>query len=79
MKAFRIILISIFSLLFAYLLYSAVAYFIWAIKTPDIIGETTTEFGGMYLMSLFALAGAIISIIPIIIIAKKLRNKGKNK
>ena len=52
MKAFKIILISILSLIDLYILYSAIGYLIWGANTPKIVGVENTCFMGMYIMSI---------------------------
>ena len=52
MKAFKITLISILSLIDLYILYSAIGYLIWGVKTPKIVGVENTCFMGMYIMSI---------------------------
>ena len=52
MKAFKITLVTISSLIDVYILYSAIGYLIWGVKTPKIIGVENTCFMGMYIMSI---------------------------
>lgn len=52
MKAFKITLVTILSLIDVYILYSAIGYLIWGVKTPKIIGVENTCFMGMYIMSI---------------------------
>ena len=52
MKAFKITLVTILSLIDLYILYSAIGYLIWGVKTPKIIGVENTCFMGMYIMSI---------------------------
>lgn len=52
MKAFKITIVSILSLIDLYILYSAIGYLIWGAKTPKIVGVENTCFMGMYIMSI---------------------------
>ena len=76
MRVFKIVLLSVLSVIDAYLLYSTIGYLVLGINTPPIIGEKNTVFMGMYIMSitffvLFALLTTIIIILAIKFYKKK--------
>ena len=75
MKAFKIVLLILLSLLDVYCIYGTIGYIILGNQTPRIIGETTTNFCGMYIMSATFLAIAVVITIAIIIIAVRLAKK----
>ena len=75
MKAFRITALIVFSLVCLYSVYATIGYLVLGIQTPNIVGNTTTHFTGMFIMSGVFFVATIISTILIIIIAKKLRKK----
>lgn len=75
MQAFKITLLSIFSIIGAYSLYATIGYLIWAIETPDLVGETTTHFAGLFLMSGIFFVVTILCTIFIFILVKKLKKK----
>ncbi|MGN0961345.1 MAG: hypothetical protein ACI4PF_04010 [Christensenellales bacterium] len=79
MKAFRITMLVLLSLIDAYCLYATIGYLIIGIQTPKIIGNTTTVFTGMFIMSGMFLLFTLIATTLIIIIAIKLRKKNKQK
>ena len=76
MKAFKITLVAILSLLDIYLLYSAIGYLIIGIKTPIIIGNGNTVFMGMYIMAItFSVLFALLTTIIIIMSMKFFKKK----
>ena len=82
MKAFKIILISILSLIDLYILYSAIGYLIWGAKTPKIVGVENTCFMGMYIMSItyFCIFVVLTSVLVFLTIKffKKKTSKNQN-
>lgn len=77
MKAFRIVMLVCLSVLDAYCLYATIGYLIIGIQTPKIIGNTSTIFMGMYIMSILYFCFALIATILIIVIARKLKRTKK--
>lgn len=75
MKLFRIICLVIFSAIDAYSIYATIGYLILGIQTPKIIGETTTTFMGMYMMSITFFVVTILATILVIYFARKLKTK----
>lgn len=73
MRVFRIVLISLLSILDVYCIYATIGYLILGIQTPKIIGNITTFFMGMYIMSITFFVIAIICSILIFVIARKLK------
>ena len=73
MKAFKIIHLIIFSLVDIYCLYATIGHLILAIQTPNLIGETTTQFGGMYIMSGTFLVATLVCTAIVIFLAKNLK------
>ena len=76
MKAFKITLVVILSLVDLYLLYSAIGYLILGIQTPKIIGSVNTVFMGMYIMSItFSVLFLVLTTIIIIMSIKFFKKK----
>ena len=75
MKAFRIILLIIFLLADIYCLYATIGHLIIGIKTPNLIGDTVTQFGGMYIMAGTFLVATLVCSAIVIYLAKKIKNK----
>lgn len=79
MRVFRIIMLSLLSIVDAYSIYATIGYIILGIQTPKLIGNTTTIFTGMYIMALTFFAVVILSTTIIVVIARKLKNTPKSK
>ena len=75
MKAFRITALVIISMICAYCLYATIGYLILGIQTPDIFGETTTHFTGMFIMSGLFFVLSIICIVLITILIRKIKKR----
>lgn len=73
MKAFRITALVVFSLVCLYSVYATIGYLVLGIQTPNIVGNTTTHFTGMFIMSGVFFVVTIICIVLIVILAKKIR------
>ena len=73
MKKFKIILLVILSLATLYTLYSTIGYLILGIKTPYLVGATTTHFTGMFIMSATFGVVTILLVTSIIFVAKWLK------
>lgn len=78
MKAFRITMLVLLSIIDTYCIYATIGYLILGIQTPKIIGNTTTTFTGMYIMATTFFLFTLIATLFIIIISIKLR-KSKSK
>lgn len=78
MKAFRITMLVLLSIIDTYCIYATIGYLILGIQTPKIIGNTTTTFTGMYIMATTFFFFTLIATLFIIIISIKLR-KSKSK
>lgn len=81
MKAFKITLVSILSLIDLYILYSAIGYLIWGVKTPKIAGVENTCFMGMYIMSItyFCIFVVLTSVLIFLTIKFFKRKKSKDQ
>ena len=78
MKAFRIILLVILSILCAYSLYATIGYIVWGGEMPKIYGTPNTTFMGMYLMAItFGVVFIICAIIIVILSIRLYRIKKK--
>jgi len=51
MVKFKKIMLVLLSLATIYTLYSTIGYLVLGIKTPHLVGATTTNFTGMFIMS----------------------------
>jgi hypothetical protein len=79
MKAFKIILLSIFGVIDVYTIYSTIGYIILGGQSPRLVGDVTTVSMGMYMLAIvFGIVSIIISI-AIILIACNLSKKRKGK
>ena len=76
MKPFRITMLVILSLIDIYCIYSMIGQLIIAIKTPKLIGESTTVLVGSYIISLGFIFATLIVTFLILLIAIRLK---KNK
>ena len=84
MKAFKITLVTILSLIDLYILYSAIGYLIWGAKTPKIIGVENTCFMGMYIMSItyfciFVVLTSVLVFLSVKFFKKKRNNQNIEK
>ena len=77
MKAFKITLITILSLVDLFLLYSTIGYLVLGIKTPIIVGNYNTVFMGMYIMSMTFFALFVVLTIVIVIMSIRFLKKSK--
>lgn len=76
MKAFKITLVTILSLVDLYLLYSTIGYLVIGIQTPKIVGSVNTVFMGMYILSItFAVLFLLLTTIIVIMTIKFFRKK----
>lgn len=76
MKTFRIILTIILGLLDMYFVYSTIGYFCNALTYPKLVGDSTSTFCGMFIMSgIFFVAFVITTIIYILILRKVLKSE----
>ena len=73
MVRFKQILLIILSLATLYTLYSTIGYLVLGIKTPHLVGATTTNFTGMFIMSATFGIITILLVIGIILVAKWLK------
>lgn len=76
MKAFKITILVLLSLIDIYCIYSTIGYLFLGINTPKLIGESNTVFVGQYIMSIVFLFITLIISFLILLLAIKLR---KNK
>lgn len=76
MKAFKITMLVLLSLIDIYTIYSTIGYFILGLNTPRLIGDSNTIFVGQYIMSIVFLFITLIISFLILLLAIKLR---KNK
>ena len=76
-KKFLIILSVFMGVLDLYLLYSTIAHLVVAIKTPNIVGEYTTFFSGMFMVTTVFFVALIISTIVTIVFLNKLKKDKK--
>ena len=73
MKAFKIILLIIFSLIDIYCLYATIGHFVIGYNTPNLIGDTITQFAGMYILAGTFLVATLVCTAIVIFIAKRLK------
>ena len=73
MKAFKIVLLVILSILDAYSLYSTIGYTILGGESPRLVGNVTTVSMGMYILAIVFLLLTIVLSVFIVVIAKKLK------
>ena len=71
----KIVLLVILSLVSLYTLYSAIGYLVLGLKTPYLLGNTTTHFTGMFIMSGSFFLGFVATIVAIIFVIKWLKKK----
>lgn len=80
MKKFKIILVSLLSVVDLYFLYSTIGYLILGIQTPKILGDRQTTFMGMYMMSItFGVLFVLLTITIIILCIKFFKSKQDKK
>ncbi len=78
MKAFRIILIVLLSIIIAYSGYATIGYILWGNEMPIVYGDGgNTVFTGMYLMS--ATFGGVLLVATILLIIVCVRLHKSNK
>ena len=73
MAKFKVSLLVVISLATLYTLYSTIGYLVLGLKTPHLVGATTTNFTGMFIMSATFGGITILLIIGIILVAKWLK------
>ena len=75
MQKFKIVILVLLSLISIYALYSAIGYLVLGLKTPYLLGETTTHFTGMFIMAISFFLGFIALLVTIIFVIKWLKKK----